>query len=51
MLEYLQKAKQYLWIFVEIGFLAVLSIVLIHLSIGPNSGDTPEMSTAIVFVP
>jgi hypothetical protein len=38
MLDYLYKAKQYLWISVEIGFLAVLAIVLIHLIIGPNSG-------------
>ena len=37
-MDFLIKAKQYLWIFVEIGFLAVLSIVLIHLIIGPNSG-------------
>jgi hypothetical protein len=38
MLDFLQKTKQYLWVFVEIGFLAVLSIILIHLIIGPNSG-------------
>ncbi len=38
MLDFLQRVKQYLWIFVEIGFLTVLSIVLIHLIIGPNSG-------------
>ena len=38
MLDFLQKAKQYLWIFVEIGFLAVLSIILIHLILGPSSG-------------
>jgi len=38
MLDYLQRAKQYLWIFVEIGFLTVLSIILIHLILGPNSG-------------
>ena len=38
MLDHLQKAKQYLWLFVEIGFLAVLSIILIHLILGPNSG-------------
>ena len=37
-MDFLIKAKQYLWIFVEIGFLVVLSIVLIHLIIGPNSG-------------
>jgi hypothetical protein len=38
MLDFLQKAKQYLWIFVEIGFLTVLSVILIHLILGPNSG-------------
>lgn len=38
MLEFLEKAKQYLWLFVELAFLTVLAIVLIHLIIGPNSG-------------
>ena len=38
MLDYLQRAKQYLWIFVEIGFLTVLSVILIYLILGPSSG-------------
>jgi hypothetical protein len=38
MLIYLQKAKQYLWTFVELGFLLVLSVVLVHLLLGPSSG-------------
>jgi hypothetical protein len=38
MLDYLYKTKQYLWIFVEIGFLAIMTIILIHLILGPNSG-------------
>lgn len=38
MLDVLHKTKQYLWNFVEIGFLTVLSIVLVHLILGPNSG-------------
>jgi nitrate reductase gamma subunit len=38
MLGYLQKAKQYLWAFVEIGFLTVLAVVLLHLILGQNSG-------------
>jgi hypothetical protein len=38
MLDYLQRTKQYLWMFVEIGFLAILTIILIHLILGPNSG-------------
>jgi hypothetical protein len=37
MLDYLQKAKQFLWIFVEIGFLTVISVILIYLILGPNS--------------
>lgn len=38
MLDYLHKAKQYLWAFVEVGFLSVLSIILIYLILGANSG-------------
>ena len=38
MLDFLNKAKQYLWLFVEIGFLAVLSIILVHLILGQDSG-------------
>jgi len=38
MLDFLIRIKQLLWIFVEIGFLAVLSIILLHLILGPNSG-------------
>lgn len=37
MLDHLQKAKEYLWAFVEIGFLTVLSVVLIYLILGPDS--------------
>ena len=37
MLDYLHKAKQYLWAFVELGFLAVLSVILIYLILGANS--------------
>ena len=37
MLDYLHKAKQYLWAFVELGFLAVLSVILIYLILGPDS--------------
>lgn len=39
MLDFLVRAKQYLWLFVEIGFLAILSIILIHLILGPDSGE------------
>jgi hypothetical protein len=38
MLDFLEKAKQYLWLFVEVGFLTVLSIILIHLILGESSG-------------
>ena len=38
MLEHLQKAKQFLWIFVEIGFLTVVSVILIYLILGSSSG-------------
>jgi len=38
MLDYLQKAKQYLWAFVEIGFLTILAVMLIFLVLGQNSG-------------
>ena len=37
MLDYLHKAK-HLWAFVELGFLAVLSVILIYLILGANSG-------------
>jgi hypothetical protein len=37
MLSYLQKVRQYLWLFVEIGFLTVLSVILIYLILGPDS--------------
>ena len=37
MLDYMQKAKQYLWAFVEIGFLTILSVVLVYLILGPGS--------------
>ena len=38
MLDYMSKAKQYLWAFVEIGFLTVLAIILIYLILGSSSG-------------
>jgi len=38
MLDYLQKAKQYLWAFVEVGFLTILALVLIYLVLGQDSG-------------
>ncbi|TAK47777.1 MAG: hypothetical protein EPO23_09610 [Xanthobacteraceae bacterium] len=39
MLEYLQTAKRYLWAFVEIGFVALLGIMLVYLLLGSGSGN------------
>ena len=38
MLDYLHKAKEYLWAFVELGFLTVLTVILIYLILGQSSG-------------
>jgi hypothetical protein len=38
MLDYLQKAKDYLWAFVELGFLTILAVMLIYLIMGQESG-------------
>ena len=38
MMDILEKTKRFLWAFVEIGFAAVLAIMLIYLLLGPNSG-------------
>jgi nitrate reductase gamma subunit len=38
MLDYLHKAKEYLWTFVELGFLAILTVMLIYLIMGQDSG-------------
>jgi hypothetical protein len=34
----LNKAKRYLWAFIEIGFASVLAIMLIYLILGQDSG-------------
>jgi hypothetical protein len=39
MLNFLARTKQYLWDFVEISFLAVLSIILIYMILGAESGS------------
>ena len=46
MLDYMQKAKQYLWAFVEIGFLTVLSVVVVYLILGPASSGVFVSSVA-----
>jgi nitrate reductase gamma subunit len=38
MLDYLHKAREYLWAFVELGFLAALTVMLIYLIMGQDSG-------------
>jgi formate hydrogenlyase subunit 3/multisubunit Na+/H+ antiporter MnhD subunit len=39
MIERIETAKRYLWAFIELGFLALLSIILIYLLLGQNSGE------------
>ncbi len=39
MIDSLEKAKRYLWAFVELGFVTLLAIILVYLLLGPNSGD------------
>jgi hypothetical protein len=38
MLNHLEQAKRFLRLFVELAFLAILSIMLIYLILGSNSG-------------
>ena len=38
MLLFLEKARRFLWLFVELGFLTILSVILIYLILGENSG-------------
>jgi hypothetical protein len=39
MMERIDTVKRYLWAFVELGFLAVLSILLVYLLLGQSSGE------------
>jgi hypothetical protein len=39
MWKFVATAKQVLWEFVELAFLAVLALVLIHLLLGAGAGD------------
>ncbi len=38
MLEVLERTRQFLWRFVELGFLTVLALILIYLILGQDSG-------------
>jgi uncharacterized membrane protein YhaH (DUF805 family) len=37
-MDILDKAKRYLWAFIELGFASVLAIMLIYLILGQSSG-------------
>ena len=39
MMGILEKTRRALWLFVELGFLAILSVILIYLLLGENSGE------------
>ncbi len=38
MLQFLEKTRRFLWLFVELGFLTILSVILIYLILGEDSG-------------
>ncbi len=38
MMQLLEKTRQFLWLFVELAFATVLSIMLIYLILGDSSG-------------
>jgi len=38
MLAFLDSVRRYLWAFVELGFLALLAIILVYLLLGDSSG-------------
>ena len=38
MMDFLDKTRRALWTFVELGFLAILSLMLIYLIMGQDSG-------------
>ena len=37
-LQWIEKFRRFLWLFVELGFLTVLSAILLYLILGNNSG-------------
>ena len=39
MIERIQTVKRYLWEFIELGFLALLVILLIYMLLGQSSGE------------
>src|SRR6187431_2149098 len=38
MMLFLEKTRRFLWLFVELGFLTILSVILIYLILGDSSG-------------
>jgi hypothetical protein len=38
MMDWLEKTRRFLWLFVELGFLTILSLILIYLILGDSSG-------------
>ena len=38
MMDFLERCRRALWLFVELAFLAVLSLILISLMLGENAG-------------
>jgi hypothetical protein len=38
MMQFLERTRRFLWLFVELGFLTILSVILIYLILGENSG-------------
>ena len=38
MMQMLEKTRRFLWMFVELGFLTILSVILLYLILGENSG-------------
>ena len=38
MMQFLEKARRFLWLFVELAFLTILSVILIFLILGDTSG-------------
>lgn len=39
MIERIETVKRYLWAFVELGFLALLAILLVYMLLGQSSGE------------
>jgi hypothetical protein len=38
MMDFLEKSRRFLWLFVELGFLSILAVILIYLLLGEHSG-------------